>query len=191
MKKKTMKQWIALILKIALAAVVVVFLASESLIFFGFVFPPEKWYLSPTGLALTMGTTFVYMYLLLNDADTSLKRVIALGMMLVGVVGELITAGFGMQVEAWARIGYQMTTDDIDLMVLIIRILMGLQGIALLTYFTGDQVVEMFKDEDGDGIPNAFDRDYKKNKQQNNNGSKPQLVYNKDVEKVDPTRGRE
>ena len=137
---------------------------------------------------LTMGTTFVYMYFLLNDADTSLKRVIALAMMLVGVVGELITAGFGMQVEAWARIGYIMTTDDVDLMVLIIRILMGAQGIALLTYFTGDRVVEMFRDEDGDGIPNAFDKDYKggqqkqKGGQQSPNGYKPVVQYPSEVE---------
>jgi hypothetical protein len=167
-KNKNMKQWIALLLKIALGAVVIVFLASESLIFFGFVFPADKWYLSYTGLGLTMGTALVYMYLLLNDADTPFKRVIALFMMGVGVAGELAAAGFGMQVEAWDKIGYIMTTEDIDLMVLVIRILMGVQGVALLAYFAGDQVVDMFADEDGDGIPNAFDRDYKgKNKNKN------------------------
>jgi hypothetical protein len=186
--KRNMKQWISLILKFALGIVVIVFLASESLIFFGFVFPPDKWYLTPAGLGLTMGTALVYLYLLLNDADTSLKRVIALCMMGVGVVGELATAGFGMQVEAWAKVGYIMTTDDIDLMVLVIRILMGIQGVALLAYFSGDQIVEMFQDEDNDGIPNAFDKDYKgRNKSQmsmRSNGSKPIIQNASETEAV-------
>lgn len=161
MKKMSMKNWISLLLKITLAAVVAIFLGSESLIFFGFVFPAEKWYLAYTGLGLTMGTAFVYLWLLLKDADSSLKRVIALIMVVIGIVGELATAGFGMQVEAWAKIGYTMNTEDIDLMILVIRGLMLVQGLALLAYFAGDAVVEMFRDEDGDGIPNALDRDYK------------------------------
>jgi hypothetical protein len=37
----------------------------------------------------------------------------------------------------------------------------------LIAYVAGDQLIEAFSDEDGDGIPNAFDRDYKgKNKKQ-------------------------
>jgi hypothetical protein len=109
-------------------------------------------------------------------------------MMGVGVVGELATAGFGMQVEAWSKVGYIMTTDDIDLMVLVIRILMGIQGVALLAYFSGDQIVEMFQDEDGDGIPNAFDSDYKgRNKSQmsmRSNGSKPVIQNASETEAV-------
>jgi hypothetical protein len=38
----------------------------------------------------------------------------------------------------------------------------------LIAYVAGDQLIEAFSDEDGDGIPNAFDRDYKgKNKNKN------------------------
>jgi hypothetical protein len=100
-----------------------------------------------------------------TDLDGAFSR--ALHAIQRGGAGELAAAGFGMQVEAWDKIGYIMTTEDIDLMVLVIRILMGVQGVALLAYFAGDQVVDMFADEDGDGIPNAFDRDYKgKNKKQ-------------------------
>lgn len=153
-----MKKIIAMILKVLLAAVVLIFLGTESIGFFSFVFPPEKWYMAYTGFGLTSLSFLIYLYLFIYDATTDTKRVISLIMMAVGLVGELVTAGFGMQVEAWSQTGYVMTQSDIDFMVLAVQALMLFHGIALIGYWIGDNIVQAFKDDDKDGIPNAFDK---------------------------------
>ena len=158
----TVKKWIALILKVVLALVVAIFAGSESLNFFNFIFPPEQWYLSYTGFGITMGSMFVYLYLLLNDAKTSLQRTVAFIMMLVGLAGELAAAGFGMQIEGWKKLGYQMTSENYDFMILAVRIAMVAHGLALMTYWAGDQIIELLKDDDKDGTPNYRDSDYKR-----------------------------
>lgn len=153
-----MKKIIAMILKVLLAVVVLIFLGTESIGFFSFVFPPEKWYMAYTGFGLTSLSFLIYLYLFIYDANTDMKRVISLIMMAVGLVGELVTAGFGMQVEAWSQTGYVMTQSDIDFMVLAVQALMLFHGIALIGYWIGDSIVKAFKDDDGDGIPNFIDR---------------------------------
>lgn len=153
-----MKKIIAMILKVLLAAVVLIFLGTESIGFFSFVFPPEKWYMAYTGFGLTSLSFLVYLYLFIYDSDTDMKRVISLIMMAVGLIGELVTAGFGMQVEAWSQTGYAMTESDIDFMVLAVQALMLFHGIALIGYWIGDSIEKAFKDDDGDGIPNIIDR---------------------------------
>jgi len=140
MKNMTMSKWIGLGLKLLLAVVVAVFLGSESLNFFNFIFPPQQWYLAYTGFGLTMGAMVVYLYLLLKDAETSLQKTIALLMTGVGVVGELATAGFGMQIEGWKKIGWEFTQSDYDFMILIIRIMMLIHGVCLLLYLFGDRI---------------------------------------------------
>lgn len=159
-----MKKILGLFLKVLLAIVVLVFLASESIAFFSFIFPPEKWYLAYTGFGLTSLSFLGYMYLFLYDADTKLKKTVALVMMLVGLAGELLTAGFGMQVEAWNQAGYTMLESDIDFMVLAIQALMLFHGVALIAYWIGDSIAQAFKDDDGDGVPNFLDPDSKKGK---------------------------
>jgi len=158
-----MKKIIAMILKVLLAVVVLIFLGTESIGFFSFVFPPEKWYMAYTGFGLTSLSFLIYLYLFIYDADSDMKRVISLIMMAVGLIGELVTAGFGMQVEAWAQTGYVMTQSDIDFMVLAVQALMLFHGIALIGYWIGDSIVKAFKDDDKDGIPNIFDKTPKGN----------------------------
>ena len=174
MRNLTVKKWIALILKIALAAVIAVFLGSESLNFFEYVFPPDQWYLAYTGLGLTMGAAFVYLYLLLNDADTPLQRTIALIMTIVGVVGELASAGFGMQIEAWKKSGWVLTESDFDFMILVIRIMMLVHGIALLLYWTGDRVFEILEESTG----KDFNKDGRIGKN-NSSNNRPQNAPNR------------
>jgi len=157
----TVKQWLGMFLKMGLVAVVLGFEVTLSLEFFSFVYPPEKWYLAYTGLGLTMGTAFVYLWLLLKDADTSLKRVIALIMVVIGIVGELATAGFGMQIESWRTAGYALTESDFQFMIIGVQILSLCHGLAMVAYFAGDKIVTAFADDDKDGIPNAFDKDYR------------------------------
>jgi hypothetical protein len=154
-------RWFGMILKVLLAGVCAVFIGSESLAFFEFVFPADKWYLAYTGFGLTMGAFLVYLFLLLKDAHTPLQKVIALLMMVVGLAGELATAGFGMMIEGWAKLGWQPKPEDYDFMILVIRIAMGIHGVALVAYSFGDTIIELMGDQDGDGIPNVIDSDYK------------------------------
>jgi hypothetical protein len=180
MKTMSVKKWIAMALKVGLAIIILVLEASESMNFFSFIFPPEQWFLAYTGLALTSGAMLVYMYLFIFDTVTTLQRTVALVMALLSLGGAVLTAGFGMQVESWARTGYELAQSDIDFMILTIRILLIVHGIALLLYFAGDKVISAFGDEDGDGVPNYRDPDFKRNKhqQQNqrNNQNQPQQV---------------
>src|SRR5688572_21091473 len=168
MKNMTVKKWLGLILKIGLALVAAVFAGSESMNFFNFVFPATQWYLSYTAFAMTMGAMFVYLYLLLNDAETPLQRTVALIMMLVGLAGEILSAGFGMQIESWKKAGFVLAESDFDFMILAVRIMIAVQGLALMLYWTGDQIFELLKDDDKDGKPNYRDNDYKQNKRSEN-----------------------
>lgn len=152
MRNLTVKKWLALFLKIILAATVVIFLGSESLNFFYFVFPPDQWYLAYTGFGLTMGAMFVYFYLFLFDAETPLQRTIAIVMALAGLAGELASAGFGMQIEAWRKAGYALTESNYNLMILVVRILMLLHGLALGMYWAGDRVIEILEESTGRDI---------------------------------------
>jgi hypothetical protein len=154
MRNMTIKKWVALILKIILAAVVAIFLGAESLNFFYFIFPADQWYLAYTGFGLTMGAMFVYFYLFLFDAETSLQRTIAIIMAIAGLVGELAAAGFGMQIEAWRKSGYALTESNYDLMILVVRILMLLHGVALGMYWAGDRVIEILEESTGKDINN-------------------------------------
>jgi len=162
------KKIIGNLLKFVLVVIVVAFLGSESLNFFEFVFPEEQWYMAYTGFGLTIAALFVYLYLFLYDRGTKLQKTVALIMMLVGVLGELTTAGFGMQIEAWRKGGYMMTESDFNFMVLAVRLLMFAHAIAIIAYLAGDRIIEAFRDDDNDGIPNAFDRDYKADKPNRN-----------------------
>jgi hypothetical protein len=162
MKEMSAAKWFGLFLKIVLAGVVAVFVGSESLAFFNFIFPADKFYLAYTGFGLTMGAFLVYLYLLLKDAETALQRVIALLMMVVGLVGELATAGFGMLIEGWTKLGWQPAQSEYEFMILVIRIAVGIHGVSLVMYWFGDTIIELMGDHDNDGTPNFADPDYKK-----------------------------
>jgi hypothetical protein len=176
----TIKKIFALLFKIILAVVVLAFLGYESFYFFVFIFPDEQWYMAVTGFGLTSGAMIVYLYLFLNDADTVIRKTVALIMMFVGIVGELATAGFGMQMEAWERVGLTLGQQDIDLMILVVRILMFGHGVALVAYIAGDRIKQAFQDDDGDGIPNVLDP-------VDNRG----VVYGAETKTTDPTNAGE
>lgn len=156
--KYTVKKYIAFGLKVILTLVIFVFLTSESLNFFEFVFPADQWYMAYTGLGLTSGAVLVYLYLFSFDTETNLQKTVSLIMVLLSIVGEMLTAGFGMQVEAWKQAGFKMTESDFNGMVLAVRILMFVHAAAMVMYFAGDKVIAVF-DEDGDGVPDFIQKD--------------------------------
>lgn len=146
--------------KILLVGIVMTFLGLQSINFFSFTFPPDQWYYAYLGFGLTSLGVLFYLVVLKMDADTALKRTVAAVMMIVCVIGEIVTAGAGMQVEGWKNMNYAMTPDDFKFMIIAVQVLGIAHGLALILYFAGDDLFSLFRDDDRDGIPNLFDRDY-------------------------------
>ena len=190
MRKNGVKKFIGTGIKVLLGSVVIAFLGMKSLDFFYFTTPADQWFYAYLGFGLTGGGVIGYLMIFLWDADTDLKKTVAIVMLFICIIGEMATAGFGLQVNAWEKQGYTLTNSDFDSMVLVVQLLGFAHAIALVAYIAGDQLIEAFSDEDGDGIPNAFDRDYKGKKKQhqqqkqNNNGRRPELIkqYNSETD---------
>ncbi len=168
MKDMTMAKWIGLALKIVLAVMVAALLGSETMNFANFITPPDNWYLAYTIFGLTMGAFVVYLYLLLKDAETSLQKTIALIMTGVGLIGELATAGFGMQIEGWKKLGWTLAPADYEFMILAIRIIMLIHGLALMLYWFGDRIFEIIEEASGKDINRDGKIGSGKNKSSNN-----------------------
>ena len=164
----TVKKYIGAGIKILIAAVVFAFLGLKSLDFFTFTTPADQWFYAYLGFGLTGGGVIAYLLVFMWDADTDLKKTVAIVMLMVCIIGELATAGFGLQIDAWEKIGYQMTESDFAAMVLAVQLLGFAHAAALVIYTAGDAIGNAFGDEDKDGIPNFRDPDYKgkKNKGQ-------------------------
>jgi hypothetical protein len=157
----TVKRLFGFAAKIIVSVVVLAFLGLHSLNFFQFTFPPEQWYYSYLGFGLTSGGVILYLVMFMTESDTVLKRFIAITMLAVSLIGELATAGFGMQIESWRTAGYALTESDFQFMIIGVQILSLCHGMAMVAYFAGDKIVTAFADDDKDGIPNAFDKDYR------------------------------
>jgi len=157
----TVKRLFGFAAKIIVSVVVLAFLGLHSLNFFQFTFPPEQWYYSYLGFGLTSGGVILYLVMFMTESDTVLKRFIAITMLAVSLIGELATAGFGMQIESWRTAGYALTESDFQFMIIGVQILSLCHGLAMVAYFAGDKIVTAFADDDKDGIPNAFDKDYR------------------------------
>lgn len=152
-----MKKYIALGIKAMIGLAVLLFLGLESLNFFTYTAPADQPYYAYLGFALTSGAMIGYLIIFLWDADTGLKRAIALTMMIVCLLAELVTAGFGFKINAWLKSGYELTQEAFDTMILFVQMLGMAHGLALILYIAGDPIIKAFKDDDGDGVPNVFD----------------------------------
>lgn len=174
MKGLKPKKLLANAMKWGLIGVVAAFTALLSYGFWQWTFPPERWYFALLGFGLTGGGTVVYLAMLMWDENTSLRNTIALVMLVVSIVGEIVTAGYGIKIESWTRAGITPTQQDYDFMQVAVQGLLLFHFMAIIVYFAGDRIAELFRDEDGDGIPNYRDRDYKPNKSSNNHARVPQ-----------------
>ena len=183
--KKGPKEIIGMGFEALIAVVVAAFLGLNSFRFWEWTFPPAQWYFAYLGFGLTGGAAIGYLVVFMWRADSSLRKTIALVMLLVCIVGELLTAGFGIQVEVWKKAGYSLTQEDFNFMTMIVQVLGFIHAIAILAYYAGDEIDEMFRDADRDGIPNYRDKDYKKNKVSNN--QKPAPVYNQNTQQPQHT----
>ena len=151
------KKYIGAAFKIVIALVVIAFLGLRSLDFFYFITPPEQFYYAYLGFGLTGGGVIAYLVIFLWDADSPLKKAVAIGMLFFCVLGELVTAGFGLKINAWKAAGYQLTNAQFESMILAIQAFGLIHATALILYVAGDPIIWAFQDEDGDGVPNALD----------------------------------
>ena len=142
-----------------MALIVFWFMWSQSLEFFTFVFPEDKWYLAWLGLGLTGGGLIAYFIILKRGrANTPAKRFITLTMLVVCLAGELAAAGFGMQVEAMKKSGQTINVQFIDLMVNVVRGLGLFHGLALIGFFGWDDIALAWNDKDGNGTDDRKER---------------------------------
>lgn len=159
---KGTKDIFGIAVEIIMALIVFWFMWSQSLEFFVFVFPAEKWYLAWLGLGLTGGGLLGYFIILKRGrADTSAKRFITLSMIVVCLVGELAAAGFGMQVEAFKKSGMDPNPEFIELMVNVVRVLGLFHGLALIGFFGWDDIAAAWNDKNANGIPDWQEREPK------------------------------
>lgn len=161
MKRMNVKKLLGAGIKIVIAVVVLIFLGMKSLDFFYFTTPQEEYYYAWLGFGLTGGGLIAYLLIFMWDADTELKKTVAIVMLAVCLLGELATAGFGLQIDAWQKGGYELVQEDFDMMVRAVQLLGFAHALALLAYVAGDKLAEAFGDHDGDGIPNFADKDYR------------------------------
>lgn len=151
------KKFLANGLKFVLLAVVAAFLALHSINLFKFVFPPEQQYYAWLGFGLTGFGAVAYLIMFLWEGGTVLQKSVSLAMTTICSIGEVLAALFGMQIETWKKAGFSLTQNDFQSMLLIIGVLSIAHFFALIAYFAGDKIGALFRDEDGDGIPDAVD----------------------------------
>jgi hypothetical protein len=163
--KMTVKKLFGGLVKIVLAIVVFAFLGLKSIDFFLFTTPPDKWIYAYFGFGLTGGGVIGYLIIFMWDADTNLKKFVSILMLGVCVLGELATAGFGLQIEAWKNSGMTLSETDFTNMVLAVQFLGFAHAAALIAYYAGDPIAKAFEDKDKNGVPDWMER---KNKNQNN-----------------------
>ena len=184
------KRMIAGVIKILIATVVMAFLGLKSYDFFLFTTPEGQSYYALLGFGLTGIGLIAYLVMFMWDADTPLKRTVSIIMLVICGLGEVLTAGFGMQVEAWRSAGYTIDAEGFRAMVWVVQILGFAHAAALVAYYAGDKLAEAFGDEDGDGTPNFADKDYKKGKPFQQTAARTFAADGQNVKPpADPTQG--
>lgn len=145
MSEKSAGYWLALFGKVVISIVVAAFLALHTINFFNYIFPADQQMYSWLGFGLTGGAIFVYILILKYGATSNLIKSVSLVMLVVAVIGELLAAGFGMQVETWKKAGFAMTEQDFTSMILIVQALGLAHAFALILMTVGDEVFVLFE----------------------------------------------
>lgn len=130
----------------------------ESLNFWNVAFTADKWYLAYLGFFLTSIAMLGYFYEFLFTANGKTQKTVAIVMTAVCAIGSIVTAGVGFQMTSYTAGGFEFTKDEYDYMALIVQVLIGLHLLALFVYYGGDAIVQAWRDDDSDGVPNFIDK---------------------------------
>lgn len=149
MNKMDPKKLVAGAVKVGLIVVVAAFTALLSYNFWQWTFPPEQWYYAILGFGLTGGAVVGYAIVFKWDEATPLQRTISLGMLIVSIIGEIVTAGYGIKIEQWTRTGIVPTQEDFDFMQMAVQVLLLFHFVAVITSLMGDEVYYMFESKTG------------------------------------------
>jgi hypothetical protein len=151
---KTLGYWIGLILKVVLAAGMLLYLGKHSLNFFMWTFQGQDEIYAWLGLLTTSAGVIIWLLAFKFVARNTWEKAIALIMMLVALVGEFIVAGFDM----WLNIAGQMTDlswtpEDLRAITYIVAGLALLNGLALIADVAGMDIIEGLKGADSVDAP--------------------------------------
>ena len=164
-----MKKMIGYGFAVLVGAGALAFEMSESLNFWRLAFPADKAFLAYLGFFLTSVAMLGYFYEFLYVAVGKTQKTVAIVMAIICGLGALLTAGMGFQITSYSAQGWEFTKADMESMAIIVQGLIAAHILALFVFYGGDAIAKAWKDDDGDGVPNIIDPDYKKNK-----GQKPQ-----------------
>lgn len=157
--KNELKRYFGVAAKLLIAAAVFSFLALLSWQFFTFIFPADRWFYAFLGFSLTGGGAVGYFVVIKSgDADTHIRRMIALIMLILCAIGEVITAGYGMQVESMIKQGQTVNPGFLDFMITAVQVLAFVHALALFLWYLWDDVRLWFADENKNGIPDGLER---------------------------------
>jgi len=169
------KGFISGLFKVLIAALVIAFIGIHSYNFFDFTFSDELQYFAWLGFGLTSVSVIGYMIIFKWGDGSEVQRGIAFIMMIVALIGEMFTAGFGMQLESMNNAGIVLSKQEYQVMVYFVQGLGFLHGIALILYFSFDDITALFS---GQRVPT-------KNKAANKKqpANKPARVLASDTQK--------
>ena len=144
MKRITVGQFFGYTCLYGIAGMVLAFLGMHSLNFFQFTFPGDQQLYAYLGFGMTGGAFIGYIVIFKTLANTEMKKYVSISMIALCLIGELATAGFGMQLAGYKEAGLTFTAEDIDMMIWAIRLLGVVHGIALVLEFVGDDILKAF-----------------------------------------------
>ena len=154
-----MKKYISYLSVAVLVVTVAIFLGQHSIEFFTNTFSAENSSMGVLGYMLTGGGFFLWLMIFLWNSKTKLQKTTAFVMMVICLLGELGTAIFNMYMHTIADAGFSLTESDVKGIYLLVGALTVAHGVSLVIKFAGEEVINAFRDDDGDGTPNILDKE--------------------------------
>jgi hypothetical protein len=171
---QTPKKLLSSLSKFGIIAAVLAFMGLHSYNFFDMIFPQEQEFYKFLGFALTSGGVVAYAIILLQNRDpitkkstlTNIEAFVAVAMMFISLFGELMTAIFGMEIEAYGYNNIQFSQTELNNMIYAVGALGFAHGLAAVAYVLGDTIVDIFqRDENNNGVPDILERKQKPRQQ--------------------------
>ncbi len=174
-----MRKYIGYLFVFLAIAPVAAFLGIHEVQFFSNTFKSQENQLNAyLGYMLTGGGLFLWLGILSLHARSGLQKAVSFVMIVVCTGGALAVALFNIYMTTMSEAGFEMTKQDIKNMTVIIGILAIFHMVALIMEVAGEAIIQAWKDDDGDGIPNILDKhDNRQGQTKQNNQPKPPKNY--------------